>query len=396
MTRDLRTLFAYSAIFSLASAFVAGLVAYRASASLRLPAATVQTSASSDVSAPVQTATLAAVEAGVKSVAKSVSPSVVSILVSKDVPIYKTDPFGFFYQPSGTVRKQIGGGSGFFVRKDGYVLTNKHVVSDPNASYSVILSTGEELQGKVLAFDPVTDLAVVRAYVSENVPYESAQPVSFVASTSDIEVGSFVVAIGNALAQFQNTVTFGVVSGLGRSIEANDASNGSSEELSGLVQTDTAINPGNSGGPLVGLDGRVVGINTAVTQGANGIGFAIPLSERLAGHIVESVVKYGTIKRAYVGIKYAPVDAAVAASLGLSAPEGVLIGENGVVSGSPADKAGLRPGDVLLEADGKKLGPNFGIREAVAEKFPGDPIHFKVFRQGSGTFSAALELAERP
>lgn len=160
------------------------------------------------------------IEAEVKDVASRVGPSVVSIVVTKDMQTYRTDPFGFFYEPAGTVRRKVGGGTGFFVRKDGYVLTNKHVVSDPQASYSIVLSNGEELDGKVLAFDPTTDLAMVRAYYDDGKPYDGAVPVAFIPQTGDLSVGSFVVAIGNALAEFQNTLTFGVVSGLGRSIEA--------------------------------------------------------------------------------------------------------------------------------------------------------------------------------
>lgn len=160
------------------------------------------------------------IETDVKDVASRVGPSVVSIVVTKDMQTYRTDPFGFFYEPAGTVRRKVGGGTGFFVRKDGYVLTNKHVVADPQASYSIVLSNGEELDGKVLAFDPTTDLAMVRAYEKDGKPYSNAVPVSVITQTGDLSVGSFVIAIGNALAEFQNTLTFGVVSGLGRSIEA--------------------------------------------------------------------------------------------------------------------------------------------------------------------------------
>lgn len=160
------------------------------------------------------------IETDVKDVASRVGPSVVSIVVTKDMQTYRTDPFGFFYEPAGTVRRKVGGGTGFFVRKDGYVLTNKHVVADSQASYSIVLSNGEELDGKVLAFDPTTDLAMVRAYEKDGKPYSNAVPVSVITQTADLSVGSFVIAIGNALAEFQNTLTFGVVSGLGRSIEA--------------------------------------------------------------------------------------------------------------------------------------------------------------------------------
>jgi serine protease Do len=179
--------------------------------------------------------------------------SVVSIIVSREVQTYRSDPFGFFYEPAGTVKRKVGGGTGFFISKDGYILTNKHVVADKNAEYSIILSNGDELKAKVLAYDPTTDLAMIRAFIDDTTPYTEGIPLSFVPSQSHIRIGSFVVAIGNALAEFQNTVTLGLVSGMGRQIEASDSSMGSTEQLTGLIQTDAAINPGNSGGPLINL-----------------------------------------------------------------------------------------------------------------------------------------------
>ena len=182
-----------------------------------------------------------------KSVAKKLSPSVVSIIVSKDVQTYKTDPFGFFYEPSGTVRKKVGGGTGFFITKEGLVLTNKHVVSDPVASYTIISASGEEFVGKVLSFDPTNDLAVVQAYDIDGKKLTDREPVNFIGNESPLEVGDFLIAIGNALAEFKNTVTFGVISALGRTIEAGDMGTQQTELLTGLIQTDAAINPGNSG-----------------------------------------------------------------------------------------------------------------------------------------------------
>ncbi len=171
----------------------------------------------------------------------------VSIIVSKDVQTYKTDPFGFFYEPSGTVRRKVGGGTGFFVTKDGLILTNKHVVSDPTASYTIISSAGEEFTGKVLAFDPTTDLAIVQTSDIDGKKLTDREPVTFALNSNSLEVGDFLIAIGNALAEFKNTVTFGVVSALGRTIEAEDMGSQSTELLTGLIQTDAAINPGNSG-----------------------------------------------------------------------------------------------------------------------------------------------------
>lgn len=341
-------------------------------------------------------------ESGVKSLASSVSPSVVSIVINREVQTYRTDPYGFFYEPAGTVRKKVGGGTGFFVSKEGYILTNKHVVSDPKADYTIILADGRELIGKVLAYDPTTDLAVLRAFSDANTPYVGATPLQFVDSQNQVEIGSFVVAVGNALAEFQNTVTFGVVSGLGRQIEAADAGAGSTESLSGLIQTDTAINPGNSGGPLVNLQGRVVGINTAISQGANGIGFTIPLSARVVDAMIKSVVKYGEIKRSFIGVRYSLLNQQMADSLGLKFAEGAVIGAGtagtgtpAVVPDSPGAKAGLVAGDVIVEADGKKITSTYGLRDALAEKLPGDQVTLKVFKKSSSkTEVVGLTLGE--
>lgn len=170
-----------------------------------------------------------------------------SIIVSKDVQTYKTDPFGFFYEPAGTVRKKVGGGTGFFITKDGLILTNKHVVSDPQASYTIISASGEEFTGKVLSFDPSNDLAIMQAYDVAGKKLTDRESVNFAKNGNTLEVGDFLIAIGNALAEFKNTVTFGVVSALGRTIEAGSMGTNEMELLSGLIQTDAAINPGNSG-----------------------------------------------------------------------------------------------------------------------------------------------------
>ena len=214
--------------------------------------------------------------------------SVVSIIISKDVPQYQVvyeNPFGddpFFqnsgiqipvYQPTGkTQSQQVGAGTGFVISADGYILTNKHVVSDDQSSYTVLLGNGKQLFAKVIYRDPNNDLAIVK------IDGSNYSPVSL-GDSGSLKLGQTVFAVGNALGQYNNSVSVGVISGLNRSIQAGDAQNGSTEQLSGVIQTDAAINPGNSGGPLSDLNGNVVGINVATVQGSNNISFSIPINQ---------------------------------------------------------------------------------------------------------------------
>lgn len=174
------------------------------------------------VSVVPEVQSLKQIESGVQSIAKKLRSSVVNIIISQDIQLYKTDPFGFFYEPSGTVRKKVGGGTGFFITKDGLILTNKHVVSQPDATYTVITGDNEEFSARVVAIDPMTDLAVVQALTKDEKKLTDRKIVEFVKDTRSVDVGSFVIAMGNALAEFQNTLTFGIISGLGRTIEAGN------------------------------------------------------------------------------------------------------------------------------------------------------------------------------
>ena len=346
----------------------------------------------------IDTSWLKSLSESVKTVAKKLSPSVVSIIVSKDVQTYKTDPFGFFYEPSGTVRKKVGGGTGFFVTKDGLILTNKHVVSDPSASYTIISASGEEFTGKVLAFDPKNDLAIVQTYDVDGKKLTDREPVSFVNDSNALEVGDFLIAIGNALAEFKNTVTFGVVSALDRTIEAGDMGTQETELLTGLIQTDAAINPGNSGWPLVNLDGKVIGINTAIASNANGLGFAIPLSEKEVTYLIDSVLKNGTIKRTFVGVRTTSLNGDVAKSLGIQITSGDLIvnSPDAVVAQSPAEKVGLESGDIITEAAGTPLSEWVTLRDIIKDKVPGDEITLKVWKKKSSKIEIVkLILGER-
>lgn len=329
-------------------------------------------------------------ESGVKAIAKNLRSSVVNVIINKDIQLYRTDPFWFFYEPSGTVRKQVGGGTWFFITKDGLILTNKHVVSEPDATYTIITGENEEFVGKVVAVDPLTDLAIVRAVTKDGKNLTDRTPVEFISDSKAVDVGTFVIAMWNALAQFQNTLTFWIVSGIGRSIQAGNQAWGNVEQLSWLLQTDAAINPGNSGWPLVNLDGKVVGINTAVAAWANGLGFAIPLSSKDIKYILTSLTKYNTIKRPFLGVQYSPIDKNVAKTNNLASDSWDVIIPNGIVAGSPAEKAGLKSGDIIKEVDGKTLKDWVDLRDALSDKFPGDTIKLKIL-SGSGS-EKSLEL----
>jgi len=236
-------------------------------------------------------------------VAKKVCPAVITIVISKDLPKIE----GFYLLPFGgqkyvvpqfnkkRERTRIGGGSGFIVSADGYILTSAHVVGDPEADYTVIFEPQKTYPAKVLAKDPISDVAVLKVK-AKNLPYLE------LGDSDKIELGQTVIAVGNALGEFHDTVSTGVVSGMSRVITAFSGLTSQTAQLRGLIQTDAAINPGNSGGPLVDIGGKVIGINTAMVMGAQNIGFAIPID--YAKKDLEEVKKYGKIKRPFLGVRY--------------------------------------------------------------------------------------------
>lgn len=341
-------------------------------------------------------------ESSIIDAVKIVSPSVVSIMVTKDLSLYRDelneyfldDPlFGFpFLEPEfgRGIPWQVGGGSGFLVTKDGLVLTNRHVVEDQNAEYTVITNDGKEYSAEVVSRDPLSDIAVIRIVDGEGNGITDL-PMVELGNSADLQVGQRVVAIGNALAEYQNTVTMGVISGKGRNVIA-----GTSENLINLLQTDAAINFGNSGGPLVNLDGEVVGINTAMADG-QGIGFAIPIDD--VKNIIKSVKEHGRIVRPFLGVRYMLLDEMKAKELKIDVENGALLvgneseGEFAVIPGSPAEKAGLQIKDVILEVDGKKVTPDSPLQNVVGEKNPGDEIELKVWRSGE-EITLKVTLAE--
>jgi len=334
----------------------------------------------------VSKAWLKNLQTSVKYIAGKISPSVVSIIITKDVQTYKTDPFWFFQEPSWVVKQKVWGWTGFFVNKKWLIITNKHVVWDTNASYTVITNNNEEYVGKVLAIDPTTDLAILQAMTKDGKELSNTPAVKFIDSSQKAEVWDFVLAVGNALAEFQNTVTFWVVSGLGRSIQAWDQSTQSTEQLTWLIQTDTAINPGNSWWPLVNLNEEVVWINTAIAAWANWLWFSIPLSQQEVNYLIGSVEKFWKIKRSFIWIRYISLNENIAKSLKLWVTYWDYIysanpQDDAVVKNSPADKAWLKSWDIIIEVNGTKLKSWLSTKDIIKSKLPWDTISLKVMSQ---------------
>lgn len=354
-------------------------------------------------------------EDSVTRVAAQMRDSVVSIVATKELEYALRDPFSLFFNdpflggPFGgqfrrpqpeqpetrREKKQVGAGTGFFVTADGWLLTNRHVVEDAAAEYTVVLADGTKLPAEVVARDGGNDLAIVKIKDANGRKFT---PVSFVSAANKVKVGQLVVAIGNALGQFDNTVTLGVISAAGRSITAGDGS-GSAEQLRELLQTDAAINPGNSGGPLVALTGQVVGVNTAVAGGAQGIGFAIPLSAEKVTKMLEQIRSHGKILRPYLGVRYQMVTPELNQQLKLGTDRGAwLHGENdlpAVLADSPAAAAGLRGGDIVLSVDGRTVDDTHDLAGLLADRAPGETVKLTVLRDNARQ-EISVKLGELP
>jgi len=323
---------------------------------------------------------------------RKVSPSVVSIVVSKDVSkLYNSTgsfPFEEFFglesapsaPPQTPGRKQqIGGGTGFVISADGLIITNRHVVADAEAEYEVVMSDGRLLPAKIAAVDAILDIAVLKV--------EAANlPVAPLGDSSKLEAGETVIAIGNALSEYSNSVTKGVISGINRRVIAGDGY-GDSEVIEEALQTDAAINPGNSGGPLISLRGEVIGVNTAVNRSGQSIGFAIPIDS--ARVVIDSYKEHGRIVRPWLGVRYVMLTPETAKANGLTAEHGALIvgggkGEGaGIMPDSPAAKAGLRTGDILLEIDGTRLDETHILSGVIARRRSGDVVAVKFLREAA-------------
>jgi len=309
-----------------------------------------------------ETRTLVKEENAVIETVKNTSDSVIAIGVTQRF-INPFDPFSAPRSQQSTI------GTGFVVSDKGIIITNRHVVADPNVKYSVVTKDGKKLEVTKIYRDPNLDLALVAVNGSELKHLN-------LGDSSKLQVGQTTIAIGNALGRFSNTVTTGVVSGLGRTVGAGDPFTGEAELLDNLIQTDAAINPGNSGGPLLNSVGEVIGVNVATTEGAQNIGFAIPINAVKA--IVDEFVTTGTISRPFLGIRYRVItrDLAILNEL----PQGAYIQE--VVPGSPAEKAGIDVGNIITKLDGQMINTDTKISDIIQKKKVGDKVSIEIWIDG--------------
>lgn len=342
----------------------------------------------------------------VKTVKKTI-PSVISIIIAKDAHAVEEElknnlaPFLNVPEEQTKIPKEaidsrgmvkIGGGSGFVVDKSGIILTNKHVIADPKAEYTIFDSVGEKFEAEILARDPINDVAILKMNPKKPLP------VLPLGDSTKIQLGEEVLAFGNALGIFRNTVSRGIVSGLSRAIAAQADPTAPPQEMRGLIQTDAAINPGNSGGPLVNSEtGEVIGINAALLFGAQNIGFAIPVNH--AKRDLADLLKYNHIRRPLLGIRYITIDENLKSKMQLPVEYGALVMsesdvDHGVIVDSPAHKAGIKEKDIILECNGEKIGLEKTIQDFLEDLKVGDMIKFKVLR-GKKEFEARVVLAER-
>jgi len=314
-------------------------------------------------------------ESVVIDVVEKVGPSVVTINIEKEEvsPLnIQFGPFGFIFPENQGETQKIKQniGTGFIIAADGLVVTNKHVVEDTKASYKVIAKDDKIYEVQKIFRDPANDLAILKI---DPLTGSGFKPVEM-GDSDKLKVGQFVITIGTALGEFKNTVTTGVVSGLGRGITAGSAFEGSAERLDNVIQTDAAINPGNSGGPLLNSAGQVIGINVAVAAGGQNIGFAIPIN--VIKEAIENFNRTGKFERPFVGIRYRMISRDVA--LMNDVPQGAYVVE--VITNSPADKAGIKAGDIVTKFNGELVKEE--LSKFISQKKIGETVKMTIWRDG--------------
>lgn len=327
----------------------------------------------------------------ISSIAKNVGPSVVSVnVVTQTAPT--SDFFGFQTQGG----RQEAAGTGIIISSEGVIVTNRHVVPAGTTDVSVTLSDGTQLGsvtvlGRTSANDSL-DIAFLKVNDLKGHKLTPAQ----IGDSSKLSVGDTVVAIGNALGQFNNTVTSGIISGFGRSVVASDSGGSDAESLDDLLQTDAAINQGNSGGPLVNTAGQVVGINTAVSGEGQNIGFAIPIND--VSGLIKQVLSTGKFQRPYLGVRYVRLTPDTAKQYKLDVENGAYVvpavdaSQSSVLQDSPADKAGIQEGDIITAIDGTKLDQNHSLTSLVGQHAVGDSVKLDLLRDGKTvTVTATLQ-----
>jgi len=347
-------------------------------------------------------------ESAVIDVVEKASPAVVSIVITKDVPKFKNffespddldSLFEFFnrgwsnrqrQEEPETEKQKIGGGSGFIVSSDGMIVTNKHVVEDTEADYTVITGDGKEYSAKVLARHPSVDVAIIKIE-GDNFP------ILELGNSDNLKIGQTAIAIGNPLGEFSNSVSRGIVSGLKRDLVAGSGW-GRTERLSNIIQTDAAINPGNSGGPLLNISGQAIGVNVAMAQGAENIGFALPINE--VKKTIQQVKDNGKISIPFLGVRYIILNKSIQKENDLPFDYGALVlrGEKitdlAVIPGSPADKAGIVENDIILEINGEKITEKNQLNDLIVKYSVGDEITLKIWHKGKEK-EVKVKLEER-
>lgn len=316
-------------------------------------------------------------ETVVTRVVEKANDSVVTVAISKDVLNNSLDVFrqmfGVYEEKVESTNIERDIGTGFIISEDGLIVTNKHVVSDLGAKYKVVIGKDETVEVANIYRDPINDLAIIKVNKSGLKPVEMGD-------SSKLKVGQTVIAIGTALGEFRSTVTKGVISGLGRGITAGGVGIGM-EKLEDVIQVDAAINSGNSGGPLFDSSGKVVGVNVAVSQGGQNIGFALPIN--LVKQSVDNFKTTGEFDRPYLGVSYQVISQQ--AALLNEVPAGAYI--QSIIDGSPAQKGGLKIGDIITEIDGKKIieMKETSIAGIVNQKKIGDTLKIKYYRDKTET-----------